>query len=86
MGVGDEYAVIAQVVVGIAGLVAQRPLDDIHPGTPVVGTGRGLRLASTPALTEMPEPVRRTEIDSPVIAVFAAALGVPGQTRKEYDA
>jgi hypothetical protein len=34
----------------------------------------------------MSEPVRRTEIDSPVIAVLAALLGVPGQTRKAYDA
>jgi hypothetical protein len=34
----------------------------------------------------MPEPVRRTEIDSPVIALFAALFGVPGHTRKEYDA
>jgi hypothetical protein len=29
----------------------------------------------------MLEPVLWTEIDSPVIAVFAAALGAPGQTR-----
>lgn len=34
----------------------------------------------------MPEPIRWTEIDNPVIALFAAALGAPGQTRKEYDA
>jgi len=37
-------------------------------------------------VTEMPEPVRWTEIDSPVIAALAAALGVPRQTWKEYCA
>jgi hypothetical protein len=34
----------------------------------------------------MPEAVRWTEIERPVIAALAAGVGVPGQTLKEYDA